>query len=129
MVFKNRFLEVFSLNSIISMLCRRLMFFCWTNNLTKDWERFTGTKQTLPGFLLGWKLVPALRGRKTPVPQDLRPESRKMACIPGPPDAQFVGNLDFWWGFKLYFECCFIIIINNRNKQLIKYGWFFLSTW
>ena len=41
----------------------------------------------LPGFLLG--SVPALWGKNTPVPDDLCPDSKKIACIPGPPLACF----------------------------------------
>lgn len=38
----------------------------------------------VPGFLLGCKLVLPLCGKKTPVPQDFWPDSRKIACIPDP---------------------------------------------
>ncbi|GJZ67553.1 L-lactate dehydrogenase B-like protein [Tanacetum coccineum] len=37
----------------------------------------------VPGFLGFSTTVPAVRGRKTPVPQDLWLESRNTACIPG----------------------------------------------
>lgn len=44
----------------------------------------------VPGFFVDCMSVPAPCGRKTPVPDDFLPESRKTACIPGPPDAQVV---------------------------------------
>lgn len=54
-----------------------------------------GLPTYVPGFLVLWKWVPARCGRKTPVPHDFWLESRKMACIPGPPDDQFT------WTFGL----------------------------
>jgi len=43
----------------------------------------------LPGLLLGWKFVPALWGKNTPVPHDLCVDPKKIARIPGPPLASF----------------------------------------
>lgn len=63
----------------------------------------------IPGLLVNWKsVVPALRGRKTPVPHDFWPESRNTACIPGPPVPPPPPHcLDLWWGggFELDFDC------------------------
>jgi len=55
----------------------------------------SGNVNYVPGLLLDWKLLPDLWGRKTPVPHDFWPESRKKACIPGPPDAQLPEYLGF----------------------------------
>lgn len=55
----------------------------------RAWQDF-GEYISVPGFFFGWKLVPALCGRKTPVPpRGFWEESRKMACIPCPPETQF----------------------------------------
>lgn len=59
----------------------------------------------------------ALRGRKTPVPHDLGPESKKIACIPDPAAPQLVGLiLGLWYfGFELPFGC-WSNITNPINK-------------
>ncbi|KAK9161173.1 hypothetical protein Syun_007514 [Stephania yunnanensis] len=56
----------------------------------------------IPGFLLGGRLAPELRGRKNPVPlHDFWLEwSRKNAFIPGPPHTTFVCDLTFKLGFE-----------------------------
>lgn len=105
-----------------------LFLFCLTNSLTKKWEMNRSIdgdsrepNKKLPGFLPGWKLVPPLWGRKTPVPQHFLSKSRKIACIPGPPDALFPENIGFiCWGFQLFFECCFIININISIKFTLE---------
>lgn len=60
----------------------------------------------VPGFLLGWQLVPPLCGKKTPVPQDFSPDSKKIACIPDPLDARLQEYFGLWCCLELVgFDC------------------------
>ena len=69
------------MNAIVSP---RWVFIFNTNVHLEIQNRFN----IVPDLFFDWKLVSTLCGRKTPVPHDLLPDSRKIACIPGPPAAQ-----------------------------------------
>lgn len=73
-------------------------------------------RRVVPGFLLGWKLAPPLCGKKTPVPHDFWPDSRKIACIPDPLDAQLQGNFGLWCGRGLVLDCW----LNNYRENISK---------